>query len=85
MARKPDFDVFEEKFKPIHNKSSECYMYETYGEDLDFVRKQKPECIWTVVDCDGKLYITPGYRIVNRFAYIITKKGFDLNQRDYKL
>jgi len=25
---------------------------------------------WTVVDCDGRLYLTPGFRFVNRFAYV---------------
>lgn len=25
---------------------------------------------WTVLDCDGRLFVTPGFRFVNRFAYI---------------
>jgi hypothetical protein len=25
---------------------------------------------WTVLDCDGRLYVSPGFRFVNRFAFI---------------
>ena len=32
-----------------------------------------PNHVWTVLDCDGKSYVVPGYCWVNRMGYVITK------------
>jgi len=48
-------------------------LFETYGEELDFVRKQDPRTIWTLLDGDdGDLYLASGYHIVNRIGYLIS-------------
>ena len=31
-----------------------------------------PRHVWTVLDCDGKLYVNPGYHCVNRLGYVLT-------------
>lgn len=90
MARREDFDVFLDKFKPIeHPKEKDFYMYETYGEEYEAVQKHNNdfgvECIWTVVNGrKSNLYLTPGFRFINRFGYVLTTIPWDLNQRDYK-
>jgi hypothetical protein len=49
--------------------------FETYGEDLDFVKSQNPNHVWTLVDGDnGELVVVAGYHFVNRVHYIITLK-----------
>ena len=54
----------------------DCSMaFETYGEDLDFVKSQNPNHVWTLMDDDyGKLVVVAGYHFVNRVHYIITLK-----------
>jgi hypothetical protein len=48
-------------------------LFETYGEELDFVRRQDPRTIWTVLDGDdGDLYVVSGYHIVNRIGYLVS-------------
>jgi hypothetical protein len=48
-------------------------LFETYGEQLDFVRKQDPRTVWTLVDGDdGDLYVESGYHFVNRIGYLIS-------------
>jgi hypothetical protein len=86
--RKPDFDVFLEKFKPIERNEGN-YMYETYGEDLKTVLTHLEEIghqyVWTVLDVgNGKLYLSPGYHYVNRLGYVLTTVPFEEGQRDYK-
>jgi hypothetical protein len=42
-------------------------LFETYGAELDFVKKQDPLTIWTLVDGDDDdMYVQSGYHLVNR-------------------
>ena len=57
--------VFERRFNPI------------VREDGTFIwdRSELPDAIvaeqwWTVLDYDGELYLSPGFRFVNRFGYV---------------
>lgn len=48
-------------------------MFETYGEELEFVRKQDPRTVWTLVDGDdGDQYLTNGFHFVNRIGYLVS-------------
>jgi len=47
-------------------------LFETYGEELAFVRRQDPRTIWTVVDGEENLSVISGYHVVNRIGYLIS-------------
>ena len=47
-------------------------MFETYGEELAFVRQQNMRYIWTIVDGDRGLAIVRGFFFVNRIGYLIS-------------
>jgi len=48
-------------------------MFETYGQELDFVRQQDRRRIWTIIDGqDDDLFIVSGYHLVNRIGYLIS-------------
>jgi hypothetical protein len=87
--RRPDFDVFIDKFKPIERPGEEgSYMYETYGEEYKMVQKHLEnfgeDYIFTIVETgNGKMYAVPGFWFVNRFGYILTTLRSDKNTRDY--
>ncbi len=50
-------------------------LFETYGEELAFVRKQDPRLIWTLLDGDdGQLVVQRGYHVVNRIGYLISQQ-----------
>ena len=77
-------DNFDEVFKPIANhlddnaSFNEC-MYETYGEELDYVRKvaaETPKKVWTIIECDGTMFYTTGFHYVNRIGYLICEVEF---------
>ena len=77
-----ELDAWEAKYKPIKNHIAGDYdgddKFETYGEELEFVRAQDPRAIWTLVDGDdGNLYIVNGYHFVNRINYFVTLVPFE--------
>jgi hypothetical protein len=78
---------WEDKFKPIHNHFSndpDQQMFETYGEEVDFVIKQDPKTIWTWIQGDMSDLIVAGYHYVNRLGYYITEVPWE-DEYDYAL
>lgn len=48
-------------------------LFETYGEEFEFVCQQAPATIWTFVDGDnGDQYVVSGFHFVNRVGYLIS-------------
>ena len=76
-----------EKFKPIHNHFSndpDQDMFETYGEEVEFVSKYDPKYVWTYLQGDMSDLICAGYHYVNRLGYYITEVPWD-DEYDYAL
>ena len=49
------------------------FLFETYGEELTFVRQQDPRTVWTFIDGDdGDQYLLSGFHLVNRIGYLIS-------------
>jgi hypothetical protein len=70
------WDAFVEKYKPIANKFSSQpneYTFETYGEEVEFVKSQDIHNIWTWVDGDECSLLVAGFAYVNRIGYHITE------------
>lgn len=73
-----EFDALE----PIQNHldknaSLDGCMFETFGEELQYVLQQPNNHIWTYIEEDNFLYYVSGYHLVNRLGYMITKKPYD--------
>lgn len=74
-----DFEEWVETYKPIKNNidtnaSFDGLMFETYGAEVEFVKKADPAHIWTYGDGDdGGSYIWNGWSFVNRIGYFITE------------
>ena len=60
-------------------------LFETYGEELEFVKRQDPRTVWTLVDGDGDQYLVSGFHVVNRIGYLISTvplpEGLDIEVR----
>jgi hypothetical protein len=79
-------DRWLEKYKPIENtlsKSSgwevngKSILFETYGEELEFVQQQPHNHVWTWLDGDGGTFIGAGFSFVNRIGYLITETPWE--------
>ena len=77
-------EEWEATYKPIpnnivksasfQNETGQGIMFETYGAELEFVKKADPKHIWTYGDGDdGGSYIWNGYHFINRLGYFITE------------
>ena len=47
-------------------------LFEAIGAQLEYVRRQSPELIWTMIEAEGDHYICSGYRVVNRSGYFLS-------------
>ena len=85
-----DYDEWVATYKPIYNhidknvsfgdETGQGYMFETYGEEVEFVKSQDPSKIWMYGDGDdGGSYIWSGWGFVNRIGYFITEVPFPDN------
>ena len=78
-----DFDEWCDTYKPIinHIDSNASFdngyggvMFETYGDEVEFVKSQSPANIWMYGSGDdGGTYIWNGWGFVNRLGYFITE------------
>jgi hypothetical protein len=86
-------DEWFEQFKPIPNHLDENasfndgeqgYMFETYGDEVEFVRDHLflyPNTVWTYCDGDdGGTYICDGMHMVNRIGYFVTTVPYNESQ-----
>ena len=78
------FEDWIEQYKPITNhidknasfqdEDGNGLMFETYGDEVEFVKSQSPDKIWMYGDGDdGGSYIWSGWGFVNRLGYFITE------------
>lgn len=49
-------------------------MYETYGEEMNYINEMPDNLVWTLVDGDEDSVVVNGRAYVNRLAYYVTKK-----------
>jgi len=80
-----DYDEWVDTYKPIlnhidTNASFDGMMFETYGEEVEFVKAQDENRIWMYGDGDdGGSYLWSGWGFVNRIGYFITEVPFPDN------
>jgi hypothetical protein len=61
-------------------------LFETHGEELEYVRRQAPRTVWTLVDGDNAdPCLLSGFHIVNRIGYLLSTipvpQGTDIQVR----
>lgn len=81
-TRTGSWSTFERRFKPLPAPDHD-YLWDigTVPKEADY------RYWWTVRDCEGRLYISPGFRFVNRFAFIrctVPWTEDDERQPDYR-
>lgn len=71
-------DEWWEQFRPIRNHfdpyaSFEGCMFETYGAEIEWVRKQPATRICTIIEVDDVRCIANGFHRINAFGYLVTE------------
>ena len=64
---------WESKFKPEENhlRTNNETMFETYGEDYEYVKSIDPKYVWTHVQGDMSDLLVAGVSYVNRLSYYV--------------
>ena len=94
MNKIKDMDDFDNKYtmyvdvkSEVMDEESQQGMFETYGKDIEEVLKiangDKPNRVWTAVDCDEGFYLINGYHLVNRVYYMITNEEGNPSGEEY--
>ena len=82
------WDKWAEKFKPIKNhfrvNDPNEEMFETYGEEVQFVCDYDSKYVWTYLQGDMSDLVVAGYHYVNRLGYYITEIPWE-DEDDYAL
>jgi len=81
-APQMSYDQWCEQYRPVRNELCRCapydgLMFETYGAEQEYVRRQDRECIWTLVQAEDELVILSGWHTVNRLGYFVTERPWD--------
>ena len=87
------WEKWEEKYKPIPNhidkegtyyanEKGVNYSFETYGKELEYIQKQDPKYVWSLIEEDGNQFIQNGVWWVNRLAYFVCKNPCNKEQGD---
>jgi len=69
------WSVWEDKFKPKKNhfKDYDEHMFETYGEEYEYIQSLDPRYVWTNVQGDMSDLLVAGLHYVNRLCYYVTE------------
>ena len=64
---------WEARFKPKQNhfRDHEERMFETYGEEWEYIQSLDPKYVWTNVQGDMSDLLIPGVAYVNRLCYYV--------------
>lgn len=79
-AQYPCFEDFSKSFTLIKNPASNSEgepascMFETDGEDFQFIMSQPRNRVWTLIEEDGIQWLDPGLHYVNCLGYFITQE-----------
>jgi len=84
-------DEFYKKYHPVKNHlndnaSFDGCMFETYGKEIDYIRKMNyikemnsntdtNRKIWTIVEYEDNIYYLSGYHWVNRLGFLVTEEA----------
>ena len=74
--------TFERRFGPIDSPDETVWWRrEQLPKDVDH------RLVWTITESDGRLYVDPGYRFVNRLEYVLCERPWsdeDRSQPGYR-
>ena len=78
------YSEWQDKYKPIKNHitkypdiNAEFSMFETYGEEVEYVNSVDPKYVWTEVQGDCSMLLIAGKAFVNRLAYYVCEEPWE--------
>ncbi|MGD1084468.1 MAG: hypothetical protein ABSA47_06910 [Verrucomicrobiota bacterium] len=84
----PDFDDFRQHYTLLKNRfdSSSALdgcLFGWVGQEWEAVRNGPPKNLWTLIECEGLWWISPGFHYVNRLGYLLTTEPRKTDDQQY--
>ncbi len=84
----PDFDEFGQPFTLMKNPfdasaALDGCSFGWVGAEWEMVRNAPSENLWTLIECEGLWWISPGFHYVNRIGYLLTNEARQADEPDY--
>lgn len=67
-TRARTYALFEKRFRPIPREDGSLLRDHAELPARETIQRRE---WWTVLDCDGRLYLSAGFRFVNRLGYVL--------------
>ena len=80
-----EMEEWMELYKPESDEEGNPKYYETFGEDLEYVKSQPKELVWTLTDCGDGLYWVKDCNFVNRINYVVCLVPWTEESKDYPI
>lgn len=81
-TRSGSWSTLERRFQPVDSPDETVWWHrDQLPKDVN------PRLVWTILDCDGRLYVRPGFHLVNRIDYVLCRLPWndeDLHQPGYR-
>jgi len=81
-TRSGSWSTFERRFQPIDSPDETVWWHRgQLPKDVD------ARLVWTILDCEGRLFVRPGFHFVNRIDYVRCRLPWsdeDLHQPGYR-
>jgi len=73
------YEQWDEIYMPINNhiRTDSGQMFETYGDEWEFIKEQDPRYVWTWVDGDLSTLLVAGIGFVNRIGYYVCQTPWE--------
>jgi len=71
---------FEKIYEPIINQfelDKKTFLFKDCGEQFDFISKQSPNNIFTLIEKDGQKVLVAGIAFLNRIGFYVTKRSWE--------
>lgn len=90
LQMEQELDAWIGKYLPIQNHlvtdaNWNGTMFETYGNEYDYVAAQPEQNVWTWVDGDTGTWIVNGLHHVNRIGYFITEQPCETENMEIQI
>lgn len=79
MNQELTYSQWDETYLPINNHitNNDSQMFETYGEEWEFIKEQDPRNVWTWVQADFSMLLVAGIAFVNRLGYYVCQTPWE--------
>ncbi|MCX6165165.1 MAG: hypothetical protein NTU73_09975 [Ignavibacteriae bacterium] len=84
------FDRFVKKYRPIKNfvcptDNYDGYFFDTMATEMAVVKMYNPKYIFTLMECEGKTFLSAGIHFVNRLGYFIVGKKWENKEEEIEI